>query len=186
MPRDSWCGEHSWGTPGTPTQRMRNWVWGCPVRSKKWGGSGGPKAGGHRRPRDGAGARGGARLSTPRPRRPRTPPPTRPPSTGAPAGPLTGAGTGVRFHFRVTLLWLGSLERPPTTAPWFCRLCRRRRFRIKPLDVTRSAGTRNAGRGQQRACARTGERPPPPPLPAHAHHLPRLRSRSGVSGSNLA
>lgn len=65
---------------------------------------------------------------------------------------------GTRFRFRVTLLSFRALERPPTTAPRFCRLGRHRRFRIKPPDVTRPAGARNTGRGQGRACARAEER----------------------------
>lgn len=65
---------------------------------------------------------------------------------------------GTRFRFRVTLLSSRALERPPTTAPLFCRLGRHRRFRIKPPDVTRPSGARNAGRGQQRACARAEDR----------------------------
>ena len=64
---------------------------------------------------------------------------------------------GTRFRFRVTLLSFRALERPPTTAPRFCRLGRHRRFRIKPSDVTRPAGARNAGRGQERACAHAEE-----------------------------
>ncbi|CAI9161220.1 unnamed protein product [Rangifer tarandus platyrhynchus] len=64
---------------------------------------------------------------------------------------------GTRFRFRVTLLSFRALERPPTTAPPFCRLGRHRRFRIKPPDVTRPAGARNAGRGRERACARAEE-----------------------------
>lgn len=86
-------------------------------------------------------------------RSPRSPPPTLPTGTHSRARATHRSRDGGLLPLPGHATLALTACRPPTTAPRFCRLYRRRRFRIKRPDVTGPVGTGNAGRRQERACA---------------------------------